>query len=152
MFHSRKLNNRINKLHERAIHIVYKNDSSSFELQKDGSITIHERNIRTMAIELYKVVNGLAPEILKDVFPLKECNRYCTRFPVKSRNLRVVNYGTETISFLGPKTCSIIPNDIKNARSLTIFKNKIKQWKPVECPCRICKTYIAGVGFINVAN
>ena len=154
MFHSRKLNNRINKIHERALCIVYKDDSSSFELllQKDGSVTIHERNIQTMATELYKVVNGLSPEILKDVFPLKECNRYCTRFPFKSRNLRTVNYGTETISSLGPKIWSIIPNDIKNAPSLNSFKNKIKQWKPVGCPCRICKTYIAGVGFINVAN
>ena len=67
-----------------------------------------------MAIELNKVVNGLFPEFLKDVFPLKECNRYCTRFPFKSRNLRTVNYGTESISSLGPKTWSIIPNDIKN--------------------------------------
>ena len=55
MFHSRKLNNRIHKIHERALCIVYKDDRSSFGLllQKDGPFTIHERNIQTMAIELY---------------------------------------------------------------------------------------------------
>ena len=46
-----------------------------------------------------------------------ECNRYCTRFPFKSRNLRTVHYGRETIPSLGPKIWSIIPNDIKNAPS-----------------------------------
>ena len=30
------------------------------------------------------------------------------------------------------------------------FKNKIKGWRPVECPCKLGKTYIAGVGFIDV--
>ena len=62
MFHSRKLNNRINRIHERALRIVYKDDKSSFEelLAKDDGVTIHERNIQTLAIELYKVANGLS--------------------------------------------------------------------------------------------
>lgn len=28
------------------------------------------------------------------------------------------------------------------------FKNAIKTKKPSNCPCRLCKQYIAGVGFI----
>ena len=47
MFHSRKLNHRINTLHKRALLIVYQDSKSSFEelLAKDESFTIHERNI-----------------------------------------------------------------------------------------------------------
>ena len=43
MFHSRTLNNRINKLHERALRLVYKDDEYTFEqLQdKDNPVTIH---------------------------------------------------------------------------------------------------------------
>ena len=55
MFHSRiMLNNRINTIHDRALRIVYKNFSSTFDqlLQEDGSFTIHERNIQALAIEL----------------------------------------------------------------------------------------------------
>ena len=86
------------------------------------------------------------------VLPLKECNRYCTRFSFKSQNL--AQSITEQKQYLPKdrKLLSIIPNDNKNAPSLNIFKNKIKQLKPVDRPCRICKTYIAGVGFINIAN
>ena len=74
MFHSRMLNNRINKIHERALRIVYKDLSSTFEqlLQKDRSFTIHERNIQALAIELYKIINGISPDIMKQVLPLKD--------------------------------------------------------------------------------
>ena len=52
MFHSRTLNYRINKLHERALCIVFKNNNATFDelLKLDGSVTVHERNIQTMAI------------------------------------------------------------------------------------------------------
>ena len=73
MFHSRAINNRINRIHERALRIVYNDIFSSFDqlLLKDKSFTIHERNIQTLAIELFKIINGYSPEIMKDVLPLK---------------------------------------------------------------------------------
>ena len=54
MFHSRKLNNRINKIHERALRLVYNDDLSSFDelLNRDSSFTIHSRNIQALAIEI----------------------------------------------------------------------------------------------------
>ena len=51
MFYSRKTNNRINKLHERTLRLVY-NDYESFEdlLTKDGSFIVHHYNIETLPI------------------------------------------------------------------------------------------------------
>ena len=48
MFHSRSLNNKINRIHERALRITYNDKSSSFQnlLEKDNSGTIHHRNIK----------------------------------------------------------------------------------------------------------
>ena len=87
MFHSRTLNNRINRLHERALRIVYKDNHSSFKqlLNMDGSVTIHERNIRTLAIEIYKIINGLAPEIMKQVLPLKDSINIVADFHLKAK-------------------------------------------------------------------
>ena len=57
MNHSRTLNNRINGLHKRALSLVYNNFSSSFSelLEKDKSVTIHYRNLQTVAYEILKL-------------------------------------------------------------------------------------------------
>ena len=58
MFHNRTLNNKINRLHERALRIVYKDENgiSTFEdLQKDGAVKVHDRNLQRLAIEMFKV-------------------------------------------------------------------------------------------------
>ena len=62
MFHSRTINNKINRLHERALRIVYFDFKSSFEglLIKDNSFPIHERNIQRLAVEISKFLNGLS--------------------------------------------------------------------------------------------
>ena len=98
---------------------------------------------------MFKVIKGVSPSILKDVFPLKESNIYASRFPFKTRNVRTVAYGTETLGHLGPKIWSIVPEELKNANDLNDFKNKIKLWRPQGCPCRLCKTYISEIGFVN---
>ena len=71
MFHSRTLNNRINRLHERALRLVYKEPTLTFEelLCKDNSFTIHHRNLRKLATEMYKIKNDLSPTLMKFIFP-----------------------------------------------------------------------------------
>ena len=70
MFHDRRLHNKINRLHERALRIVYKDDLSTFEalLKIDNSVSIHHRNIQSMAIELYKSKEFLAVDIMNEIF------------------------------------------------------------------------------------
>ena len=66
MFHSRELNNRITRIHERALRLVYQDNSLSFAelLEKDNSVTIHQRNLLVPATEIFKLKNGLALEIM----------------------------------------------------------------------------------------
>ena len=66
MFDSRKLNHRINSIHERALRVTYQEYKSAFLqlLQKDNSVII-------LATEIFKAKNDLSPEIMKGVFELK---------------------------------------------------------------------------------
>ena len=151
MFHSRTLNNKINRIHERALRTVYSDYNSSFNelLDKDGSFTIHQRNVQSLAIEIYKYLHGLSPAILNEVFKVNETIPYDLRMrnELYARNPKTVRYGTETISFLSPKIWSLIPQNIKDSGSLPCFKKNIRKWKP-NCPCRLCKTFLQHVGFI----
>ena len=56
MFCSRKSNNRINKLHERALRLVYDDYKTSFLelLAIDGSFTAYHTNIQTLLLENIK--------------------------------------------------------------------------------------------------
>ena len=61
MFDSRTLHNQINRLHERALRLVYYNYKSSFceLLEKDKSFSIHHKNIQCLAIEIYRFLHNL---------------------------------------------------------------------------------------------
>ena len=65
-----KLNNKINRLQERRLRVTYNDGLSSFEelLERDNSVSVHNRNTQCLAISLYKVFNGVCPDIRKDVF------------------------------------------------------------------------------------
>ena len=81
MFHNRSLNNKINRLHERALRMVYNDDISTFNelLTRDGSFTIHERNIQSLAIEMFKVKMNNGPSLLEDIFLLTDYDGPCLR-------------------------------------------------------------------------
>ena len=74
MVYSSQLNNRINKIQERALRLVYKDNKLTFGdyLKLDNSVTIYQRNLQILAKEIFQVKNSLAPEIMTEVFEIKE--------------------------------------------------------------------------------
>ena len=53
----------------------------------------------TLATEMYKILNSLSPEIMKDIFKTKT-NHYNTLNALifSKRNVKTVRYGLQTIS------------------------------------------------------
>ena len=66
MFHDRNVNNKINKIHQRALRIAFKDTSSNFEelLIKAASVTIHQKNLLLLTTEIYKTKNDLNPKFM----------------------------------------------------------------------------------------
>ena len=90
MIHSRKMNNKINRIHERTLRFVYSDYSSILYelLKKDALLSIHDRSIQTLATEIYKFFHGLPPSIMKEIFPVNTNNPYSlsSRYELYCRN------------------------------------------------------------------
>ena len=151
MFHSRECNNSINRIHERALRLAYRDKTSSFQnlLNKDGSVLIHHKNLQALAIEIYKFLNDLSPKIMGEIFKRKDIvYGLRSQLVLKETNINTVHYGEQSISHLAPRIWKLVPNDIRVSPTLKSFKSKIKYWTPINCPCRLCKRYVQNVGFI----
>ena len=136
MFHSRQVNSKVNSLHYRALRMVYLEETSSFEelLTKDGSVTIHHRNLQVLAVEMFKVIKGIAPTFMNGIFSRNE-NAFVDNVSSNTRsksifynpsNPKTVYHGLKTLRCLGPKIWDIVP--------LSAFKAKIKKWTPPPPP------------------
>ena len=141
MFHGRTTNQKINKLHERSLRILYKDDTSSFEelLRKDKSVTMHVRNLRHLAVVMYKVYNNLAPSFIVEIFPKHAPARILRNNRDFSRpNVNTVQWGTESVRNLGPIIWNFLPKEIKYLPTIASFTQNIRSWQGEGCPCRLC--------------
>ena len=138
--------------------MVYFDEASSFEelLIKDGSVKIHHRNLQVLAIEMFKVIKGMSPTFMNDIFSRNE-NAFADNVSSNTRsksifynpsNPKTVYHGLETLRCLGPRIWDLVLIHIKNSISLFAFKAKIKKWVPHGCPCRLCKLYVPKIGFL----
>ena len=84
MFSSRQSNNLINKVHERSLRLITNDENSSFEtlLQKDEDITVHQTNLQVLMSQVYKIVKGEAPAIMKNLFIIRENTHNIRNFQV----------------------------------------------------------------------
>ena len=56
-------------MHERALRIIHKYSASNFEslLTKSNSVSVHQRNLQMLLIEIYKTINNLNPSFIAEV-------------------------------------------------------------------------------------
>ena len=149
---SRLSNNKINKIHERALRMIYNDYTSEYTqlLSEDKSVTFHQRNLQDLCIEVFKTKMGLNPSFMGDIFYENTENIYRTR---SNQHLilpptKTTRYGLGSLRYMAYKTWNNIPPHIKRIHDLQAFKNEIKKWNGGDCDCRICKKYIPNLGFI----
>ena len=98
-------------------------------LEKDGSFSIHKRNLHFLASEMLKLNSGMAPELNKKLIPPNKQHTYELRnnaaFAVEVA--KSVYKGLESLSYLGPKIWESLPFEIKETETLLKLKAKIKQ-------------------------
>ena len=88
------------------------------------------RRIRFLYFEIYKTINSLNSDFMKNIFEMKTNNRIA-REKYKS-NLNIprtnqVTFGTNSLKSYGPKIWNALPFSIKTAENLKAFKTLIKK-------------------------
>ena len=145
-------NRLINELQERALWIIHKGYNSSFSelLEMTNETTIHIPNLKFLVTEIYKFLNDLSPPIMNEVFQINECP-YNLRNPrtLASKHKSTVRYGLDTIAFKVPQIWQDIPFQIRNSESRHLFKSNVKQMQSISCQCKICKIFIANLGYLD---
>ena len=96
---------------------------------------------------MFKVKNGLCPEIMRDIFQLNGNPNSKTTFVIPK--VKGEFMGKLSLRYFGPVVWEImLPDVYKTIAELDKFKEDIKEWIP-DCKCRLCKTYIPRLGFIE---
>jgi len=103
--------------------------------------------------KIYKVKNVLSVGNISNLFE-RSNNPYNTRSNAEFLlpQVRTELHSKSSLRYLGPLIWNIVPQEIKNSKSLAVFKNLIKNWKPINCPRRLCKLHAQGAGFINISQ
>ena len=116
------MNNKINKIYERVLRLAYNNRQSTFDglVDTDKSFSIHNRNLQVLATGISEVHPNFDSDFM-NIFRRKN-KKSCNQCSFTQRNIKSVYYGSETISYLGPKIWNLVPKCIKVSENL-IFKS-----------------------------
>ena len=108
-----------------------RDSNSSFKslFKKFGSVTIHHRNLQLLAVETFKAHNNLSPSIMSELFEIKDM-KYELRNGMNLRlNLpRTSTYGIDSLHNLSANIWTHVLLEIKQCKSLNLFKQNIKKW------------------------
>ena len=146
MFHSRRLNNKITSIYERALKITYQDHIPSFHelLSKDNFLSMHHRILQVLATAIFKNHKGFSSDILREICESNlSLYNLCWNNTFERRQVPSVYHCTETLSFLDGKICDLVPLKRKQLERLQVFKIKIKNGFPLnvlaDCVERICR-------------
>ena len=111
---------------------------------------IHQRNLQYLMAEIYKTKNSLNPSFMRKFFNPRDL-----QYTLGNKNtldvpkVRTTLYGIETVQFIGPKLWQMLPLNARESPSLIAFK-KVLRSCTIKCDCRLRKTFISRLGFIEL--
>ena len=128
MFHSRPTNNKINRLHERALRIVYDDDVSTFDqlLAMDKSFCIHHQIIKRLLTEIYKALHNISGNSLKELLV-----KWVSTISLRSKPELVISSvnsilkGKNSIKYFGSVIWNSLPIEMMKDHSISSFVTKI---------------------------
>ena len=145
MFYSPTSSRKINKIHERALRLIFNDYSSEFSelLFISNDVSIHQRCIYILMTEVYKYLNGLSPDIMNEIFLLKKNSHNLRSTQMFVADVpKTTNFVLNSVIYRANQLWPTVPTNIK-ASSLQLFKENIEL-----CCCQLCKQFMPNLGYL----
>ena len=90
---------------------------------------------------------------MQEIFKKRENVDYNLRFQTDFifPGVHTTYFGLYSLRYFSSKIWNVISDEIKNSVSLDEFKIRIRQWEPSGCHCKLCRSYIQHVGYVNIS-
>ena len=154
MFSRTKSLNKVASLQNRALCFLYQDYVSSYEelLQKAGKETMKVNRLKSLCIEIYKLINNINPTYMNEIFKLRKisravCSNYKLNLDVPTINQ--VSFGGKSLRYYGPKIWDLLSFHIKSSENLETFVDIIKNWNDVSCKCKVCQYYQVSANYFK---
>ena len=146
MLSSVKSSNKVESLQKRALCFLYEDYVSSYEelLQKAGKKTMKVNRLRSLCIEIYKLINNINPTYMNEIFKLRKISRAVRsnyKLNIDVPTINQVSFCGKSLRYCMPKLWNLLSFHIKFSENLEAFINIIKNWNGVSCKCKVCQYY-----------
>ena len=132
MFSSTKSLNKVESLQKRALRFLYEDYVSSYEelLQKAGKETMKVNRLRSLCIEIYKLINNINPTYMNEIFKLRKISRavrsnYKLNLDVPTINQ--VSFGGKSLRYHGSKIWNSLSFHVKSSKNLEAYHKYYKK-------------------------
>ena len=128
MFCRKTLYSKIEKIHHKTLKVIYEsNDTYENLLLQSNTVSVHQRHLRFLMIEIYKSLSQLNPQFIWSFFTHKDIQYNLRKGPILGLpKTHSFYYDTNVIHFRGSLIWNNLPAVVKSSNSLFEFKIKLK--------------------------
>ena len=104
-----------------------------------------------MATEVFKIVNDMSPEYIKDLITIQNSSYNFRRENQASiPQVKSTKYGLRSFRYETARIWNCLPNDLRKAESVPQFRRLLHAWDGIICKCPSCSVYTRSVLFMQL--
>ena len=143
MFCRKKRYLKIQKIHDKALTVVYNSNKNYVELLwNNNEVSIHQIYLRALICEVFESLNNLYPELMWSYFVFKNITYNIRKGPLlRLPAAKSTSYGINSVLFRACLLWNSFPQSIKYSESIAIVKSKakMKDLGNIDCSCILCR-------------
>ena len=124
---------KLEQLNKQTLRVVLDDQSGTYDelLRKLHMVTLEQRRVQNMLVTVYKCLHDATPSNLRSYQQVRDAGSYILRGYAKLKPpcVRTTTFGLHPFRHLAPNVWNKLPDTIRKADTLSMFKRKIRQIK-----------------------